>query len=252
MSLLLPSLPIALLLAMLIGLSLGLLGSGGGIITLPVLVYVAGVPSSEAVALSLAIVGVTSLLGAIVKGWQREIDWSATLWFAVAGALGAFPGSYLTHLVSESTLTFIFGVLMLVVGVRMMLGGSATTDSTTARPWWLNLATGFVIGVLTGFLGVGGGFLIVPALVMITRLDMHKATGTSLVVIAINSFSGLFGHLSHESFNWPLAAEFLAAAVTGMLLTSVFASQVSDKSLRRMFAWLVLGVGGWVLVSSIA
>lgn len=248
----LPSLPIALVLALLIGMSLGLLGSGGGIITLPVLVYVAGVPVGEAVALSLAIVGITSLVGAVIKAYQGDVDPKGTFWFALAGAVGAFPGSFLTPLVTEQTLTLIFALLMLVVGVKMLFVRTGTTRAAKPKPWWLYVLAGLAIGVLTGFLGVGGGFLIVPALVMLMGMDMHRAAGSSLVIITINSFSGLLGHLSQESIDVPLAVEFLVAAIVGMAVTSAFVGQVPERALRTMFGSMVISVGGWVLVTSIA
>lgn len=251
MNLALPSLPLALVLAVLIGASLGLLGSGGSIVMLPVLVYVAGVPVHEAVALSLAVVGATSALGTVAKSRRNAVDWQAALAFAVSGAAGAFPGAFLTHRVPEPLLAFLFALLMVLVGLRMLSTGPPDANRPLRRTLWALLATGLGIGFLTGFLGVGGGFLIVPALVMLMGMDMHKATGTSLVVIAVNSLSGLLGHLSHQSFQWLLAGQFLAAAVVGVAASTWWAFRIGDHALRRTFGAFVLAIGGAILVDSV-
>jgi uncharacterized membrane protein YfcA len=247
----LPSLPLALLLAVLIGASLGLLGSGGSIVMLPVLVYVAGVPVNEAVPLSLAVVAATSAVGALAKSRRGAVDWPAALAFAVAGAAGAFPGALLTHRVPESLLTLLFAALMLLVGLRMLLSRSPAADPPLPPSPWAVLATGLGIGFLTGFLGVGGGFLIVPALVVLMGMDMHRATGTSLVVIVVNSLSGLLGHLSRQSFPWWLAGQFLAAGLVGIVASTWLAFRVGDQPLRRAFGAFVMAIGGAILVDSI-
>ena len=188
------TLPFALTLAALIGLSLGLLGSGGSIITLPVLVYVAHVPAQQAVGMSLVIVGGTSALGSLLHLRQGAFDLQAATFFALSGMGGAFMGAKFTHLVSAPMLLLLFGSLMLVVGSEMLHRGQAKAVSHECRPLRC-LATGAAVGVLTGFLGVGGGFLILPALVLFAGLEMKPAIGTSLAVIAVNCLGGLIGQM---------------------------------------------------------
>ena len=160
------SLTAALALAALIGLSLGLMGSGGSIVTLPMLVYVARVPAEVAVAMSLAIVGGTSLIGGAPAWGRGDVQTRETLLFAATGMIGALLGSQATHLASPAVLMLSFAALMLVVGLRMLLGVRAASLAQPAelRPVRFVLV-GLAVGALTGFLGVGGGFLVVPALV---------------------------------------------------------------------------------------
>jgi uncharacterized membrane protein YfcA len=239
---------LALILAFGIGLSLGLLGSGGSIVTLPVLVYVAGVPVPAAVAMSLAIVGGTSAAGAWWKQRQGLVHWRAAALFSVTGIVGALAGAQLTPLVSPAVLMLIFAALMIAIAARMLVfrGDEAVEPLPDCRPVRCGLA-GFAVGVLTGFLGVGGGFLIVPAMILFARLPMATAVGTSLVVIAVNSLAGLAGHLRHGGFDAILALSFLAAALLGMAGGMAFGHRVSTITLRRAFGWFVLVVAGLVL-----
>jgi uncharacterized membrane protein YfcA len=232
----------ALILALVIGLSLGLLGSGGSIITLPVLVYVAGIPAHQAVGMSLVIVGGTSALGGLLNLRQGAFDLRAATFFALSGMVGAFVGAKFTHLVSAPMLLLLFGALMLVVGIRMLRSGESTAQSAQCRPLRC-LATGVAVGVLTGFLGVGGGFLILPVLVLFAGLEMKPAIGTSLAVIAVNCLGGFIGQLRYVDFDWRLTLGFLAAAVTGMFAGTTLAGRLATSTLRRGFAWCVLLLG---------
>jgi uncharacterized membrane protein YfcA len=233
---------LALVLAALIGLALGLLGSGGSIITLPVLVYVAEIPTQQAVGMSLVIVGGTSALGSLLHLRQGAFDLRATMFFASSGTFGAFAGAKFTHLVSAPVLLLLFGALMLVVGTQMLRHGDVKSASHECRPLRC-LATGVAVGVLTGFLGVGGGFLILPALVLFAGLEMKPAIGTSLAVIAVNCGGGLIGQLRYVSFDWWLTMGFLLAAMVGMFAGSALAKLLSAAVLRRGFAWCVVLLG---------
>ena len=237
----------ALTLAALIGLSLGLLGSGGSIITLPVLVYVAHVPAQPAVGMSLVIVGGTSAFGALLNVRQGTFDWRAATFFASSGMVGAFGGAKFTHLVSVPVLLLLFGLLMLVAGTRMLRNTETAMKPQSCRPLRC-LAVGIGVGVLTGFLGVGGGFLILPALVLFAGLEIKTAIGTSLAVIAVNCLGGLIGQLRYLDFDWRLALGFLLAAMVGMLAGMLLAKRLTASSLRRGFAWCVV-VLGFVLVA---
>lgn len=233
---------LGLALAALIGLSLGLLGSGGSIITLPVLVYVARVPVQLAVGMSLVIVGGTSALGTLLKLRYGSLDWRAATFFSVSGMGGAYFGAKFTHLVSAPMLMFLFGVLMVVVGIRLFQNRDVKPAVSQCRAVRC-LAVGLAVGLLTGFLGVGGGFLILPALVLFAGLEMKQAVGTSLAIITINCAGGLAGQPRGANFDWELTLGFLLVAMVGTIAGSLLAKKLSADILRRGFAWCVLILG---------
>ena len=236
----------ALLLAVLIGVSLGTLGSGGSIITMPVLVYVAGIPPHDAVAMSLVVVGTTAGVGSYLQSRSGGFHARAAVVFAITGALGAFGGAKLTHLVSGGALMAIFGALMLLAGWRMLApAGVAAPPGSCHIPRCA--AIGLLVGVLTGFLGIGGGFLIMPALVLAAGLDMKRAVPTSLAIIAFNAAGGLAGQLRYAAFDWALTAAVLGFALAGMVGGSVMTRRVSGAALRRGFAWAVIALGAAIL-----
>jgi len=251
---------IALALSAGIGVSLGLLGGGGSILAMPVLVYVAGIAPASAVGMSLAIVGTTSLLTALLHRRSGNVDLRVAASFSATGIVGALLGARLTHLVSDQALLLSFAGLMLVVGGWMLLGvgdrvakGSTAADPTDARQaWWITVLVGGLIGALTGFLGVGGGFLIVPALVLLTGMPMKRAVGTSLLVIAVNSAAGLVGHLGEDAIDLGQTAAFTVMALLGAVVGHRLASRWSATRLRRSFAGLVMVVGGVVAAQTLA
>jgi uncharacterized protein len=248
---------LALLLSVPIGVSLGLLGSGGSTLAVPVLVYVAGVPPTSAIGMSLAIVGATSLLAALLHARSGAVDWRAAALFAPAGAVGALAGAQLTPLVPPDLLLGLFGMVLVVVGVLMLAGASARIAGRTAghpappRGLPVVLAAGVAVGLLTGFLGVGGGFLIVPALLFFCRLDIKRAIGTSLMVIAVNALAGLVGHLGREDLDLGLCALFAAFAALGAVAGRMLAARTRAERLQRGFAGFVLLVGGVVTARAI-
>lgn len=248
-----PQLVAGLLLTGLVGASLGMLGAGGSIIMLPVLVYVIGVDPHAAVPLSLAIVGTTSLLSAAARWRDGQIQWSAALLFGSAALLGASLGSRLTYLVPGVALLLAFGTLLLVVGVRMWRDKAAEDRPVRLRRPALMVAGGAAVGVLTGFLGVGGGFLIVPALLQVGGLNIRQAVSTSLVVIAMSSASGLAAHLARGT-HLPvgLAAGLILAAATGMMAGLAGARRASSRQLRRGFAGFVIAVGIALILANAA
>ena len=240
------ALGLALLLAVLIGVSLGTLGSGGSIITLPVLVYVAGIPAHTAVGMSLVIVGTTAAVGSYLQSRAGGLHGRAAAIFAVTGAIGAFAGARLTHLVAGSTLMAIFAALMLLAGWRMLAPGAVPAVPGGCRvPRCAGI--GLALGVLTGFLGIGGGFLIVPALVLVAGLDMKRAVPTSLAIIAFNAAGGLAGQLRYAAFDWNLTAAFLGSALIGMVGGSMITRRISGETLRRGFGWAVIALGAAIL-----
>jgi uncharacterized membrane protein YfcA len=233
---------IALLLAMLIGVSLGALGSGGSIVTLPILVYIAGVDPKSAVGMSMAIVGGTSFAGSYFHWRIGNFLPRPALIFGVTGIAGAYHGSAATHLVSSAVLMLLFAMLMLIVGARMLAGKGLPASPNAMCSVYRCVPSGFAVGLVTGFLGVGGGFVIVPALVWFAGLDAKRAIGTSLGIIAVNSAAGLAGQLRYTHWDWVLTCEFLVGALVGMGIGIPIARWAPERVLRQAFAIVVLGV----------
>lgn len=242
---------LGLILSAVVGLSLGLIGGGGSILTVPILVYFLGVAPHEAVGMSLAVVGATSLFGSYLHYRRANVNVSSGLVFGAAGTVGAFLGSPLTKLVSPTALLLIFGVLMFVVAVSMLWRKQHVADEVSHKPHPVQaILAGLGVGFLTGFLGVGGGFLIVPALVFFGGLTMKMAVGTSLFVIFLNCVAGLIGHLSQNAFDWSLTATVTALAVGGAIGGTVISHRLEAHRLQRIFAFLVLGVGAFLVVKN--
>lgn len=243
---------VGLLLSGLIGLSLGLIGGGGSIITVPLLVYVIGVHPHEAIPMSLAVVGATSLVGAWMHHRKARVVWRTAVLFGLAGIAGAFFGSRLTYLVEPRSLLLIFAALMLVVAI-LMLSREEPADHETDHDVVLFKAVvaGACVGVLTGFLGVGGGFLIVPALMMFGHLRVREAIATSLVVIAINCAAGLAGHLRFGGLDVLLTTLVGAFAVAGALIGTRIAGRVSPAALRKGFSFFVILVAVFLVVRNV-
>lgn len=243
-----------LLLSALIGLSLGLIGGGGSIITVPVLVYVLGVEAHDAVRISLAVVGGTSLVGAFLHNRRGNLEFKTGIIFGVSGIVGALAGSPLTKLLSPGALMMTFALLMLVVAVLMIKRASAgkaeINELTGDLNIWKALLAGFGVGVMTGFLGVGGGFLIVPALVMFGGLGMKKAVGTSLLIICLNCVAGFVGHASQNHFDWKLTALVTFLAVSGAIAGTLLSQKIEAKKLQKGFAVFVLTVAVFMIVKN--
>lgn len=237
-------------LAILVGLSLGLLGGGGSILTVPLLTYVAGMPAREAIAASLFVVGVTSLVSLIPHARLRNIRWSTGLIFGGGSMIGAFGGGLLGARLPATLLMILFATMM-VLTAGAMLRGRPARAATAAGTGQLKLTgallEGMVVGAFTGLVGAGGGFLVVPALVLLGGLPMPAAVGTSLLVIAMKSFAGLGGYLTSVSLDWPLVLAVTGVAVLGSLIGSRLISRVPEQALRRGFGYFVLAMGVFVL-----
>lgn len=235
----------ALVLAALIGITLGVLGGGGSMITIPVLVYVAGVEPKAAVGMSLAIVGGTSLAGSYLHYREQNFHLKAASLFGISGIVGAYFGGMLTHFVPAPILMLSFAALMVVVGI-LMLVGRPKRDWQNDCQVWRCLVAGSAVGVLGGFLGVGGGFLLVPALVLTAGVETKKAIGSSLAIIALNSASGLLGQLRYVHIDWRLTSMFLIASLLGMGFGLAIVRRVPAHSIRLTFACTLLVVGGLI------
>lgn len=245
--------PIALLGALAIGLTLGLLGSGGSILTVPVLVYVVGQPEKVAIAGSLAIVGGIALVGALPYARQRLIDWRSVAWFGLPGMAGTWGGAWLAQFVSGALQLAVFALVMLAAAGSMLKGGGATAaPGAPARAAWKIVLEGTAVGVLTGFVGVGGGFLIVPALVLLGGLPMTLAVGTSLVIIALKSAAGFWKYLDVLSagglaLDWTLIGTFIAVGAAGTLVGNRIANRLPQATLKRGFGAFLVVMAGWIL-----
>ena len=241
-------------LAAFIGLSLGLLGGGGSILTVPIFVYVLGFGAKEAIAMSLAVVGATSLFGALSHWRAGNVNLRVALIFGVVAMAGTYLGARLAVYFSGAAQLTLFAVVMLVAAVFMFRKGKPDAGETVAggaqvkdMPIALIVIEGVAVGVLTGLVGVGGGFLIVPALVLLGGLPMKQAVGTSLLVIAMKSAAGFYGYLGQVEVQWAFMGVFTAVAIVGIVAGTYLVRFVSQAQLKRAFAVFLLVMGGFIL-----
>ncbi|MFZ9519427.1 MAG: sulfite exporter TauE/SafE family protein [Silvanigrellaceae bacterium] len=260
-----PMFIVGILMSLLIGISLGLLGGGGSILTVPILHYVFGLNASESTALSLFVVGLTAAAGAVAYAKRGEIAWKEGIIFSIPSffavyatrrfALPAIPASMnvLNFTLAKDTLILlIFAVVMLLAAGAMLRPSKAkpveNVELTLARVVMIILE-GIVVGGVTGFVGAGGGFLIVPALVILVGLDMKRAVGTSLVVIASKSLIGFAGDLSAGTvINMPVLVTVTSASLVGMVVGTLLVAKVSSARLKPAFGWFVLVMGTFILL----
>lgn len=243
---------LALALSLLIGIALGLFGGGGSILTTPILIYALGVETKAAIATSLLVVGITSIAAVIQHARAGNVVWRTGFVFGAAGMAGAYAGGFVAGFVPGNVLMGLFALMMLATAAAMFRG-RRDVGPTAGHPHPLGklIGEGLVVGVVTGLVGAGGGFLVVPALVLLGGLPMPKAVGTSLLVIALKSFAGYAGHAAHVTVDFQLAALVSASAVGGSFVGSAIATKVPPDALRRGFASFVLVMGGFVLFQQI-
>ena len=247
------SLVLALVLGALIGVTIGALGGGGSILTVPVLVYLVDLDAQEATAASLVIVGITSGAAAAVAAREGRTRWRVALGLAVVGIPASVAGAQLNHRVADDVLLLAFAAIMLVVGVGMLSRQSPAPEGRAAAQGRFARAlrvggAGLLVGFLTGFLGVGGGFVVVPVLVLALGLTMLAAVATSLVVITLNSVVALVARAGNDTFVWDVIVPFTAAAVLGALVGKRLADRTSAAGLTRAFGLLLLAVAAYVAV----
>jgi len=248
----------ALALGLIVGALLGLVGGGGSILAVPALVYGVGLPLSEAIPTSLIVVGAASAV-AVLPRLRRGVNWRLALIVGAAGVTTAFLGTMVNRLLDERVLLGGFAVIMVIAGVRMFLPTRSVGGPCALPDGGVNwrsclpraLATGAVVGFLTGLLGVGGGFLIVPALTLVLGLPMGVAVGTSLVIIVINSAAGFVAHLGSVQIDWAVTGAFAVSAMAASLVAGRLGRGLSDKALKRGFAVLVLGVAVYVAAQAL-
>ena len=242
--------------AMAIGVSLGLLGSGGSILTVPVLVYLIGQDEKLAIAGSLAIVGAIALAGSIPYLRKRQVDWRTVVLFGIPGMAGTYMGAWIATWVSGLVQLALFAVVMLLASWQMLK--PVVLDDTPHEPrevWKIGL-DGLLVGILTGLVGVGGGFLIVPALVLLGGLSMHRAVATSLVIIALKSFTGFWKYLDvldqqNLVLDWNVIAIVTALGVVGTVIGSHIAKRVDQHKLRKIFGVFLIVMAVYILVRTL-
>lgn len=234
-----------------IGLTLGFLGGGGSILTVPALVYIVGQSPQAAVTASLMIVGMNSAMGAFFHRKQGTQNWQIALIFGGAGMVAAYLSAGLSDLLPSTVLMILFALLMLVVGGFMIFSKPPQNQEQCTCHWLLTLASGVGVGILTGFLGIGGGFLIVPALVMLVGLPIRQAVGTSLLVIAMNSLAGFLGHLNGDPIDLTVVTIFVVAGLFGSLSGTKLAKVIKPDYLRTSFALFVMLLAVFLLYDNL-
>lgn len=228
------------------GLVLGLLGGGGSILSVPILVYAFGLEAKTAIATSLFVVGATSLAALVPHARKGNVLWGKGALFGVFAMAGAFGGGRLAAFVPGFVLLALFAGMMVATAIAMLRGSGKCEEhegAVRAVVPWKVAAEGLVVGAFTGLVGAGGGFLVVPALVLFGGVSMRAAVGTSLLIIALKSFAGLAGYVSHVSVDPSLAVLVAAAAVVGSTLGASLSTRVRPDLLRQAFAWFVLAMG---------
>ena len=243
---------------LLVGALLGLVGGGGSILAVPALVYGVGLPFAAAIPTSLVVVGASSAV-AVLPRLRTGVNWRLALIIGAAGTATAYLGAAVNRLLDPKILLLAFAAIMVFAGIRMLMP-SKTAGGSCALPGggvhWRSclpkaIATGAVVGFLTGLLGVGGGFLIVPALTLVLGLPMALTVGTSLVIIVINSAAGFAAHLADLQIDWAVTAAFAIAAMAASLAAGRIGTRIPDKTLKRGFAVLVLAIAAYVAIQAL-
>lgn len=256
---------LAAVLALFIGGAVGLLGGGGSILTTPLLIYVLGFDAKQAITASLFVVAVTSVFGLIAHARAGRVRWKTGLIFGTAGMVGAFAGGQVGALLPATLLLAAFSVMMGITAVAMIRGRRQVKGHGPHKglPIFRIILDGLVVGLVTGLVGAGGGFLVVPALALLGGLPMANAVATSLLVVAMKSFAGFFGYalqfgdgslvsLNPETeINWPITLLVTAMAVIGALISSRFIGKIHPDKLRKAFGWFVFVMAIFILSQQI-
>ncbi|MCD2259427.1 sulfite exporter TauE/SafE family protein [Psychroserpens luteolus] len=254
--------------ALLIGLVLGLIGGGGSILTVPILVYLMFINPVTATAYSLFVVGVSSVFGTFQNIKKGLVDFKTAIVFAIP----AFIAVYLTRkflvpaipseifTIGDFTLTknvaimVFFAIVMLLASISMIKERKVAVDTSSEDVKFnypLITIEGFVVGVLTGIVGAGGGFLIIPALVLLAKLPMKKAVGTSLLIIAVKSLIGFIGDIENLNIDWAFLLIFTAISVVGIFIGTYLSNFINGKKLKKGFGWFVLIMGVYIILKEL-
>jgi len=241
----------------LIGLTLGATGGGGSLLAIPILVYVLGVKMQPAAAISLVVVAGSALLGVYQRRESGDVNVKAALIFSATGAVGAWIGAFGHRFVQEEAVLLLFSLLVIVSAWQMWRQSGHRRERASAENWaeqfpcscWIKVSLiGVAVGLMTGFFGVGGGFVIVPALVLVLGFPMRMAVSTSLLIIALVAIGGIAGHLQNGRLDWPLAGFLLLGSAVGMSGGSWAVQRVSPETLTKSFAVVAIGVAIVMLV----
>ncbi|MGZ3771031.1 MAG: sulfite exporter TauE/SafE family protein [Bdellovibrio sp.] len=256
--------------SILMGLSLGLIGGGGSILTVPILVYLFSLNPIISTTYSLFVVGLTALTGGIFYLRRGEVDLKTGAIFAIPSAAGAYltrafliprlPDQLFsigaTSISKALLIMLVFAVLMVIASIKMISAKPAVANAKEMSPFdriRMISTKGLFVGCVTGFVGAGGGFLIIPALVLLVGLPMKIAVGTSLLIIAFNSLIAFFGSLHHQAFavDWKLLITIASIAIAGLFLGTTLSTKVPEKSLKKVFGYFVLVMGTFILFDQI-
>lgn len=255
--------------AVFVGITMGILGSGGSILSVPILVYIMGVNPIFATGYSLFIVGSTAAIGGIKKIFVKEFDFKMSICFGLPSIIAVFftrkfivPGIPKVVLViqnfvvtKEVFLMLIFAIVMIIASTRMI--NSAKNDSIEivkkeSKSPIILIVLGILIGSLAGLVGAGGGFMIIPALVLFMKLDMKKAIGTSLLIIASQSLIGFLGEISsNDRIDWNLLLTFTFCSIIGIFIGNRLSAKINPTELKKGFGWFVLVMGIYILSKEI-
>lgn len=256
-------------LAILVGVSLGLIGSGGSILTVPILVYVMGVDPVLATAYSLFIVGIAALFGGLQSAFQGRVDFKTVIIFGIPSVIAVFATrAFIVPLIPQHVFTLfgfevsksillmlLFAVVMIAASISMIKKEKITITNQSSELKYnypLILLEGLVVGILTGLVGAGGGFLIIPALVLLAKMPMKKAVGTSLFIIAAKSLIGFTGDLNaYEIIDWKLLSLFSVASVIGIFIGILLAKKIPSIKLKKAFGWFVLIMGIYIILKEV-
>ncbi len=253
--------------AILIGVSLGLIGGGGSILTLPVLVYLLGISPMLSTAYSLFIVGSTSLVGSFTYMRKNLVSYKTALIFAIPSFIAvyltrkflmpALPDTFFTIAGMEITkniaIMLFFGFVMLMASYSMITDKKPEVEEEKELKYNIPLIAleGAVVGTLTGIVGAGGGFLIIPALVLLVRLPMKMAVGTSLLIIAAKSLVGFLGDLSNQVIDWKFLLTFTALSIVGIFIGSFLTKYIPGDKLKKSFGWFVLAMAIYIILKEL-
>jgi uncharacterized membrane protein YfcA len=254
--------------AVVVGLVIGLAGGGGSILTVPIFVYVFSVPTMLATTYSLFVVGSTSAIGSINHIWKKRVDLRVTMAFAAPSFLSvyltrrflvpALPDplfQFNTFTLSKSDAILYFFAFVMVVAARAMIRSDRPEQGEAAdgSPRYIGLALdGLAVGLLTGTIGAGGGFIIVPMLVLLAGLPMHRAIATSVLIIAVNSFVGFLGDIHHTAMDWNFLLPFTGLSIGGIFIGMYLARYIASDKLKKGFGWFVLTVAGYIIFQELS
>lgn len=258
---------VGFILAFVIGITLGLIGAGGSILTITVLVYILHISPTLSTTYSLFIVGIASFVGSIDYFRKDLVDFEKGLFFSFPAFVMVFlmrkivmphiPAMIYqspTFTITKNLLVMVvFALLMIIASYSMIKGNKKTTEQADFKvSYWMIFLEGILVGILTGFVGAGGGFMIIPAMVIFAKLSMKKAVGTSLLIITINSVFGVIGDFSVGiSLDWYFLTKFVAFTIGGILFGGFLSKKIDGEKLKPAFGWFVLVVGCWIMVKEL-